>query len=561
MLENRTNRTRLFLVGVILATAALWVGVVGIGVNADDYEGIAAASPIHNVGDLTRPFLVPDPNPSYFRPASAITMSLDFLLFGWNGHMFHLTSLLAHLLVTALVFYLARDIFTLTEGEALIAALIFGLAASHESNLTVDAMRVDVMLAIFVLLTLLLEYRARVRDSSGYRLAAIFAFALAVLAKESAIVLLILIPALLWNRSGNRFDWPRELRRLAPYFLATVLLYFYRAHFTTNPLASQALSAEGTYSFLAAARNGAYALGYTVLPLNFETATSLITGYGVTALIAGGILTIILLWALVCGNSQRTLLWQPTLFMLLTGGVLMLSFERWRLYVPSAGLFIFLTILVNRNRFRSVRILSIAIAILLGAFHILRALSAQAEWRESTAMKDRMMSSLSHILDSIPQRPLTLGILVCPSKLGSASVMMPGMSSMVQRAEADRISEDNRRDATVNGVQVSEWEAILAYAADRKEGFRSLNMKRLDHYHFDVSSAEHLLLYPSIIPENGIARRDLGLQPRMIFDMPGATDSVCDTHLGAAWRMLISIKDSSAVLLSYVPDSGFVLLH
>lgn len=561
------NRFPILLALVLVVTAALWVGVAGIGVNADDYEGLAAAAPIHTAGDLLRPFGVPDPNPSYFRPVSAITMSADFFFFGWNGPMFHLTSLLAHLLVTLLVFYVARDIFMLTDGEALVATLFFGIAASHESNLTVDAMRVDVMVALFVLLTLLLEYRARVHHSWGLRLVAVFAFALAILAKESSIVLLFLLPALLWDKTGTDIQgtvtsgWAQELKHITPYVLASIALYFYRAHFTTDPLSSQALSSEGSNSLVAAVRNGAYALGYTLLPLDFETATSIIARYGLPALVSGGALTVIALSFLLRGNTERSYLWKPLLFMLLTGGVLLFSFERWRVYLPSVGLFIFLVVLCNRNRTRHVRLVSMIIAILLGGFHIARALSAQAEWRDGTAMKDTLVASLTHILDSIPQRPITLGILVCPSKLGGASVLMPGISSIVQRAEADRVSERNRQDASVGGVRVSDWEAVLGYAEDRNEGFRGLIMKRIDRQHFEVSAKDHLLLYPSIVPEHGIARRDLHLEPGMTFAFREALDSVCEAHLGAARKMLITIKDTAAILISYVPNAGFVVVN
>ncbi|GEM_PF-2922516 len=560
---NLKSRYPLFLVLILAATALLWSGVIGIGVNSDDYEGLAAAAPIHSSYDLIRPFIVPDPNPYYFRPVSAVTMSADFLLFGWNGPMFHLTSLLTHLIATLLVFYVSRDVFKLTIGEALCTTLAFGIAASHELNLTVDAMRVDVVLAIFVLLTLILEYQARHRRSWLFRFFALLSFIAAVLAKEVAIILPILIPLVLSDPSvKDRFNWKQEVKRLTPYLLAAVVVYIYHAQFTGSPLNSEALSAEGGHSIVAALRNSAYALGYSILPLDLQTATKIIGEYGMAALVTGAVLAAVFVWMLMRGNKDWRSLWKPIFFIILTGGVLAISFERWRIYLPSVGLFALIVLLVNRNRSRTFKGIAIAAFVLLGFFHIFRALNAQAEWRASTALKDKLLPQFSRILDSDKRRPLNLGILLCPAKLGSASVLMPDLGGVIQRVEADRISNRNRQDASIAGVNVDMWGAVNVFALDRKMGYSGLQWKKIDKHEYEVTATTpQLILYPFGSPSNGVARRDFRLQPGMTIRLPEVIDSICEVRSGAASRIRIRILDTAALPIAYLPDSGFVVVR
>src|SRR5205807_8081788 len=136
---------------------------------------------------------------------------------------------LFHLIATLLVFYFVRDIFHFTEGESLCAALVFGLMASHEYNLVVDTARADILVATFMMLTILLHLRAA--KGALFSIGAALSYALALCSKEIAIMALPLL--ILFEHFRDRWDIIiGRMRRIIPYLFASILFFFYHTHFT-----------------------------------------------------------------------------------------------------------------------------------------------------------------------------------------------------------------------------------------------------------------------------------------------------------------------------------------
>ena len=548
-----TRHTRNFaLIGILLLTAALWAGVSGIGLNSDDFQYIPTLAPIAHVGDLFRPFVTRDMSPNYFRPVANLTMSLDFLLFGWSGVGFHLTNLLFHLVATLLVFYFARNIFRMTVGEAFVTTLIFGLIASHEYNLVVDTARADILAAIFVMLTL--QWYGRWRN-----IPSLLCFACALLSKEIAVLIIPFLPLLLWNKASNSKEKIAQLSPLVPYLLVFIAFYLYHSHFTTSILTSQPLTASGAHSALAFLRNGVYSLGYFVLPLDLAQATAVLANYLSTALLLGIVLFLLFIWFLVSKMNRETLriLIRPVIFSFLTGSVLFLTFERWRLYVPSIGLIAIIVLAISRIFPMNAKRIAVLALIPLGAFHVYRALAVESSWRESTALRDSLKDNLTQILSQVPTRPLTLGILASPAKLGSASVILLGEDALATRAEADRLSAYNRETGSVSGVHVDSWTAVDVYALDRANGFRFLRIDSMGpgRYLISVPSTSSMMLYPSSIP--GSERRNLAFHTGDSISTTAYTDIVRAVRAGLATSIEVDVRDTVALLLRFDSSERF----
>ena len=554
---NITNR-RVALSAILLITAAYWCGVLGISLNSDDYQYIASMAPIHSIGDVFRPFVSHDANPSFFRPLANMTMAADFLLFGWSGMGFHLTNLLFHLAATLLVFYFVRDIFDLSEKESLWTALIFGILASHEYNLVVDTARADVMVAIFVMLVLLLQKRAT--RGWAYQAGALGAYGLALCSKEIAIMVVPFLLVIAWVRDGRDAQGRKGLAlQLTSYLAVTILFYFYHAHFTASALASQPLAAEGAHSITALLRNGGYALGYIVLPLDLETATSLLTRYRTLTMCVGAILCLALIAVMYSNRSQYKSYMLPLVFSLLTGSVLLLNFERWRVYLPSVGIITIGVLLICRMKSTRGRCMSIALCVTLLVFDVYRGLSAQSEWRTSTAIRDQLKSSLTQLLASTSHRPLTIGFLTTPSKLGSASVMQLGLSALVQRAEADRISLRNRESGTTTGVRLDAWTAVEVNSLSSNEGYRGLTVQQTGTHSFliAVPDSSHLQLYPTGEIQNHIDRRDKTWHVSDTLRASEEIGIVRRVTFGIVKAVEVNVLDTSATLLSFDGNHGF----
>jgi Tfp pilus assembly protein PilF len=133
----------------------------------------------------------------YYRPLITLTFFLDMQIWGLHPLGFHLTNVLAHAAVTLAVLAVARR--TL-DGElaAVICALVFALHPLHTESVSFVSGRTDVIATLFFLLALLAHDRGRDRGRSGPSAWALAAYLLALLAKEVAITLPVVLLA--WDR-------------------------------------------------------------------------------------------------------------------------------------------------------------------------------------------------------------------------------------------------------------------------------------------------------------------------------------------------------------------------
>src|SRR5207248_1471502 len=131
--------------------------------------------------------------PQYWRPLSDASVSLDFLLWGWNGGMFHLTNFLLHCIATCLVYFFARRIFSFTAIAACTLAIIFGVSAAHDANLLWIAARADILATIMMLIILLAVNKAERSGTKWIWLCISYtAFFLALCSKEVSAVAIAL---------------------------------------------------------------------------------------------------------------------------------------------------------------------------------------------------------------------------------------------------------------------------------------------------------------------------------------------------------------------------------
>ena len=120
-----------------------------------------------------------------YRPLGILAFALDWLISGGDPRWFHAVNVLWHVAATLLVSWLAAEL--LAPVAAGIAALLFAVHPVHVEAVSNVVGRLEPMAAVFVLGALLAHRRNK--------MIAPVLFALALLAKESAIVLLALAAA------------------------------------------------------------------------------------------------------------------------------------------------------------------------------------------------------------------------------------------------------------------------------------------------------------------------------------------------------------------------------
>jgi len=155
-----------------------------------------------------------------WHPLTWLSHQADVTMFGLAPAGHHLTSLLLHTLNAVLLFHVLA-LLTGSPWRALFTAALFAVHPLRTESVAWIAERKDLLSAFFVLLTMLLWIRHLRRPHPGRFLAALFTFALALLAKPMAVTLPLVLLILDWwplGRYRNQVTSPAPPRCLSRSF-------------------------------------------------------------------------------------------------------------------------------------------------------------------------------------------------------------------------------------------------------------------------------------------------------------------------------------------------------
>lgn len=138
-------------------------------------------------------FMHPGFSGNYYRPIFLVWYRLEYLVFGLKPWGWHFCTVLTHVAVTALVYHLAARLLH-DRRAALFAALIFGLHPGHVEAVAWISGITEPMLALFLVSSFLCYFDGKTKQPrAAYLAASLLLYALAMLAKETALVLPMLI--------------------------------------------------------------------------------------------------------------------------------------------------------------------------------------------------------------------------------------------------------------------------------------------------------------------------------------------------------------------------------
>ncbi len=120
----------------------------------------------------------------YYRPLQGLSYVFDYMLFGINPFGFHLLNLLLHILAAIMVYRLIAILFSDKE-LALFSALLFTVHPINTSVVDYIASRADILLAIFIISSLIFFIRAK---NIWFYLFSLTCFIFALLSKEVAVI-------------------------------------------------------------------------------------------------------------------------------------------------------------------------------------------------------------------------------------------------------------------------------------------------------------------------------------------------------------------------------------
>jgi len=212
---------------VILLLVLVIAALYGPGLRdyfvSDDFVNIEY-SKLNSLQDILG-FLTPIGRLWFYRPVIQILFGLDYSIFGLNPVPYHLQSLVLHCLNTGLVYLLALR---LGEGKQLVgltSAVVFASNWRHDESVWWISSMGDLLAAFFILLTNLLFLAYLSDKRKGIYVVSIGTFVLALLSKESAISLplLLFLCGIFMLRSRGLVD--RRFVRALLLYLGPFVLY------------------------------------------------------------------------------------------------------------------------------------------------------------------------------------------------------------------------------------------------------------------------------------------------------------------------------------------------
>jgi len=127
---------------------------------------------------------------NYYRPFFLIWLRVNDVVFGNHAWGWHLTTILVHMLATFLLYLLILRL-GIDRDVGLLAALIFGLHPAHIEAVAWISGVTEPLLGVFLIATILAYLQSRGGGPSAmkWKVASLLFFALAILEKETAMIL------------------------------------------------------------------------------------------------------------------------------------------------------------------------------------------------------------------------------------------------------------------------------------------------------------------------------------------------------------------------------------
>ncbi|MDD5044025.1 MAG: tetratricopeptide repeat protein [Candidatus Omnitrophica bacterium] len=162
---------------------------------------------------------------AYYRPLQNLSFKLDYRLWHLEPFGFHLTNILIHIFNSLLVYILAYLV-SRKKTLAFSAGVLFSVHTLLSEPVNYISSRSDLLVAFFCLLSVIFYLKIKGNFlKSGLFYFSLFSFALALLSKETAVILPLILLA--WGLIFER----KVLLKVLPYFGVAALYLFVRAVF------------------------------------------------------------------------------------------------------------------------------------------------------------------------------------------------------------------------------------------------------------------------------------------------------------------------------------------
>ena len=184
---------------VFLFSFLLYANTIGHSFVWDDFDIIVRNEAVRTLDTQTVKYIftheswpVPHREGRYYRPLVTLSYHLNYQLAGENPKGFHLANVLLNSVVCTLVFLFVWLLFRNT-GIGFVSALLFAAHPTHTESVAWVAGRTDVIATLWMLVSLICYVLFKKRRRLLPLVASLVAFFLALLSKELAVCLLLVV--------------------------------------------------------------------------------------------------------------------------------------------------------------------------------------------------------------------------------------------------------------------------------------------------------------------------------------------------------------------------------
>ncbi len=240
------NAARLLVVLALVLAALSYVNTLRFQFVYDDLPQIVSNPRVHSWQHAPRLFVehvwsqFSGQPGNYYRPLFELWLVINYSLFGLNPAWWHASTVAVHLLVMLMVYLLARRV-TSDRLTAAMATVIYGLHPTHIETVAWVSGVTEPLLAVFVIGSFLCYARSRDHrpHQAWWRAASVAAFGLAMLCKETGVMVPVLLFAydrlILAPHVEERETALSLARRYAPYAVIG-LAYLAMRHYVLRGL-------------------------------------------------------------------------------------------------------------------------------------------------------------------------------------------------------------------------------------------------------------------------------------------------------------------------------------
>lgn len=260
---------------ISILTVLVYLSSFSVPFILDDYHVVQINPNIKNISEI---------NPLSSRSILTYSLAINYYLGGLNPFGYHLMNLVLHVINSILVYYLAFSLFSQLKKDkelentitSVFCALIFALHPLHVGTVVQISSRSAVLMTTFFLLSLLLFIKAK--ENKKLLLLSLLTFIFAILSKEDAIVLPLII--ILYDLCFNieKFSFILFLKRFVkyymPYFVVLItgifILKINIMRMISNLFTSQ-LFGNGYEHFLTGLKSILYYIKLIYIPFGWST--------------------------------------------------------------------------------------------------------------------------------------------------------------------------------------------------------------------------------------------------------------------------------------------------